>query len=168
MKISIRHERPDDAQAVRETNEQAFGTPLEADIVDALRGAPGSVSLVAALDARIVGHILFTPVDIEPTSPVRAAGLAPMAVRPEYQRQGIGRRLIEEGLEECRKAGYDVVVVVGHPDYYPRFGFVPAHTRGLRCEFPAPPEAFMTFELEAGVLDGRSGLVRYRPEFSEA
>jgi putative acetyltransferase len=83
-----------------------------------------------------------------------------------YQRQGLGGRLIHAGLEECRRRGFAAVVLVGHPEYYPRFGFVPAHTYGLECEFPVPQAAFMVRELEAGALAGVSGVVRYRPEFA--
>ena len=167
MKISVRFEGPHDATAVREINEQAFGGLQEARIVDALRDSPDSISLVATVDERVVGHILFTPVTIEPhAARVRVAGLAPMAVRPEFQRSGVGSALVRAGLEECRGRGYAAVVVVGHPEYYPRFGFVPAHTKRLECEYPVPREAFMTIELEAGALTGRAGVVRYRPEFA--
>src|SRR5512147_2808371 len=138
MNITVRLEEPVDEAGVRETNEEAFGTPLEAGLVDALRGSPGSISLVATTDNRVVGHILFTPVTIEPAANVRLAGLAPMSVRPIYQRQGVGGQLIHAGLEECRQQGFAAVVLVGHPEYYPRFGFLPAHAYGLTCEFPVP------------------------------
>ena len=166
MDISIRLEEPHDVVAVGETNEQAFGTRLEAALVDTLRGTPDSIALVATVDDRVIGHILFTPVTIEPATAVSVAGLAPMSVRPTYQREGVGGQLIRAGLEECRRRGYKAVVVVGHPEYYPRFGFVPAHTKGLACEFPVPPEAFMVLELYADALAGVCGVVRYRPEFS--
>lgn len=164
--ISVRIERPGDAVGVRETNEHAFGTPLEASLVDALRGSDDYLSLVAIVDARIVGHILFTAVTLAPPVDIRIAGLAPMAVRPEHQRTGVGGQLIRAGLDECRRRGYSAVVVLGHPEYYPRFGFVPAHIFGLSCEFPSPPEAFMAIELDAGALAGIAGMVRYRSEFS--
>jgi putative acetyltransferase len=164
----IRLERPEDAAGVHETNEQAFGAPLEARLVDALRNTADYLSLVATIDERVVGHILFTPVTLEPPLDLRIAGLAPMAVQPEHQRSGVGGRLIRAGLEECRRTGYAAVVVLGHPEYYPRFGFVPAHRFGLTCEFPSPPEAFMAIELQAGALKGISGLVRYLPQFAEA
>jgi putative acetyltransferase len=89
-------------------------------------------------------------------------------VRPEHQLAGVGKRLVRAGLDECRRAGYSAVVVLGHPEYYPRFGFVPAHTFGLTCEFPSPPEAFMAVELLPGALTGIRGLVRYLSEFSDA
>jgi putative acetyltransferase len=164
--ISVRFERPGDEVGIRETNDLAFGTPLEGRLVDALRGADDYLSLVATIDTGVVGHILFTPVTIEPAVDRRIAGLAPMAVRPGHQRSGIGSQLIRAGLEECRRDGYSAVVLLGHPEYYPRFGFAPANTFGLTCEFPSPPEAFMAIELEAGALAGIAGVVRYRPEFS--
>ncbi len=163
--IHIRLEAPGDAAGIHATNEAAFDTPLEAAIVDALRSAPDSISIVAAIDDVIVGHILFTPVTIEPPARVRVAGLAPMAVRPDHQRQGIGGRLIETGLDECRRRGYSAVVLVGHPEYYPRFGFEPAHRKGLTCAFEVPPEAFMAIELEPDALAAARGVVRFRPEF---
>ena len=164
--ISVRFERAGDVAGIRETNESAFGTPLEASLVDALRSPDDYLSLVATIDSQIVGHILFTPVTLEPPVDLRIAGLAPMAVRPEHQRSGVGSQLIRAGLDACRARGYAAVVVLGHPDYYPRFGFLPAHTFGLTCEFPSPPEAFMAIELEAGGLSEIRGVVRYRPEFS--
>ena len=165
--IGVRFEQPGDEAGVRETNELAFGEPLEARLVDALRGIPDYLSLVATIDERVVGHILFTPVTIEPSVDRRIAGLAPMAVRPDHQRAGIGGQLIRAGLEECRRRGYSAVVVLGHPEYYPRFGFAPAHTFDLTCEFPSPPEAFMAMELEAGALRKIRGVVRYQPQFAE-
>src|SRR4029453_3522637 len=165
MNVSIRLETPRDAADIRETKEKAFGTELEARLVDALRGSPGSISLVATVDDRVIGHILFTPVTIDPPAAVRFAGLAPMSVRPIHQRQGVGGQLIRTGLAECRQHGYAAVVLVGHPGYYPRFGFEPAHTKSLACEFPVPQEAFMVLGLHAGAFAGLSGGVRYRPEF---
>jgi putative acetyltransferase len=91
-----------------------------------------------------------------------------MAVLPELQNQGIGSRLVREGLDECRRIGCDVVVVVGHPEYYPRFGFVPASQKGLCCEYPVPDEVFMALELKPGALANQEGLLRYRPEFKDA
>ena len=166
MNITIRPEAPCDEVGVRETNEEAFDTPLEARLVDALRDATGRISLVASVDDEVIGHILFTPVTIHPPAGIKVAGLAPMSVRTALQRQGVGSGLIRAGLEACRRHGYSAVVVVGHPDYYPRFGFVPAHTKGLACEFQVAPEAFKVLELEPGALTGVSGVIHYRPEFS--
>lgn len=129
------------------------------------------VSIVAWLGDEIVGHILFTPVTIAgavPTEPSALMGLGPMAVLPEHQRAGVGSTLVRHGLEACRLIGARASVVLGHPDYYPRFGFVPARPLGLACEFPAPDEAWLVAELEPGGLRGVSGTVRYRPEFAVA
>ena len=162
----VRAERPGDEDAVREVNEAAFGRPEEARLVDVLRGAPTTRSLVAVVDDRIAGNIVFSPVRADGSAAaIRIAGLAPMAVAPSHQRQGIGGLLIRAGLDDCRRLGYQAVVVVGHPEYYPRFGFIPADTKGLSFPGPVPLEAFMVLELEAGALAGRGGVVRYAPEF---
>ena len=163
----VRREAPPDFDAVRIVNERAFGQPDEAGIVDALRGLADAISLVAVLDNQVVGHILFTSVSIDEADPrLSASGLAPMAVLPEFQRRGIGSALVHAGLEACRAAGHDLVVVLGHAEYYPKFGFVTAAKHGLRCEYPVPPEVFMVNELRPGSLARARGLVRYRPEFS--
>ena len=167
MTPTIRREQDGDALQIRIVNERAFGGPVEADIVDALRGSAGSLSLVAIVDDRIAGHIFFTPVSIDGIAPHGAAvGLAPLAVLPERQKLGIGSALVRAGLDACRARGCGIVVVLGHPEYYPRFGFVPASTAGLVCEFPAPPEAFMVLELKPGTLGAGRGTVRYHPRFS--
>ena len=170
MNVALRFEAPGDAAAVREINERAFGGTFEARLVEALRGTDGSISLVAIAADRVqpVGHILFTPVTVEPPREpgVRIAGLAPVAVLPGYQRAGIGSRLVREGLAECSRRGYAAVILVGHAEYYPRFGFAPAHAWNLTCEFDVPPDAFMAVELVPGALTRQPGLVRYRPEFS--
>jgi putative acetyltransferase len=166
--ITIRAEETEDIDAVRRVNELAFGQPDEAALVDALRAVSDpQISLVAVADGQVVGHIFFSPVSIEGDSTSSALGLAPMAVLPEYQRQGIGSQLVRDGLRECQRLGCNVVVVLGHPEYYPRFGFVPASQKGLRSEYPVPDEVFMVAELKPGALGGRRGLVKYRPEFGE-
>lgn len=166
--LIVRAETEADQSAVRLVNERAFGQPGEAALVDALRKtAEPQVSLVAEMNGQVVGHIFFSPVVIESeATKFTALGLAPMAVLPEYQNQGIGSELVRRGLKECQSIRQDVVVVLGHPEYYPRFGFVPASQKGLRCEYPVPDEVFMVAELRDGALAGRGGLVKYRPEFS--
>jgi len=167
--LVVRAEVPGDIPTIRRINESAFERPNEGDLVDALRRAAGTyVSLVAEQDGKVVGHVLFTEVRVESDAGSwDALGLAPMAVLPEYQRQGIGSQLVRSGLDACARQGHAVVVVLGHPTYYPRFGFVPTAAKGLRCEYPVPDEVFMVAELVPGALDGRTGLVKYRPEFAE-
>jgi putative acetyltransferase len=128
-----------------------------------------TLSLVAERGGEVVGHILFSPVRIDSGGEsVAAVGLAPMAVLPAQQRTGIGSALVRTGLAECRRAGHGSVVVLGHPAYYPRFGFVPASRHGLAWEHPAPDEAFMVLPLRAnGIPAGGGGLVRYAPEFGQ-
>lgn len=168
MEISIRLEQPADLAAIRQVNEEAFGRPNEADLVDALRRAAAvSASLVAEVGGVIVGHILFSPVTVDgPAGRFPAVGLAPMAVRPAYQRQGVGGQLIRAGLETCRRAGHELVFVLGHANYYPRFGFRPAQPLGLRWEVAVPVEVFMVAELRPGALAGRSGVMKYHPAFA--
>ncbi|MGH9966373.1 MAG: GNAT family N-acetyltransferase [Pyrinomonadaceae bacterium] len=167
--ISVRAESAEDYSAVRRINELAFGGPSEAALVDALREtAHPHLSLVAIIDGQVVGHIFFSPVSVESeASAFTAMALAPMAVLPDHQKQGIGSLLIEAGLQECQRIGHYIVVVLGHPEYYPRFGFTPARQRELRCEYAVPDEVFMVAELMPGALGGRQGLVRYRPEFND-
>jgi putative acetyltransferase len=166
--IIIRSETPEDYAAVYRVNALAFGSESEAALVDKLRAVNPHISLVAVKDAEVVGHIFFSPVSVESEDAnFTALGLAPMAVLPEYQNQGIGSRLVRQGLKESERLGHDIVFVLGHPDYYPRFGFSPAKAKGIGCEYPVPDEVFMVVELKPEALGGRTGLVRYRPEFAE-
>jgi putative acetyltransferase len=165
--IVVRWEKPGDEAAIRWVNDQAFGQADESRIIDAIRTAGGFlISFVAVEGSTTVGHILFSPVSIETQGPQpRAMGLGPVAVAPDVQRQGIGSRLVESGLQECRRLGYQAVVVVGEAEFYPRFGFRPGRAYGLRCEFEVPEDVFMVLELTPGALVGVAGLVRYLPEF---
>lgn len=166
---TIRHETPDDVAVVREINELAFGQPAEANLVDKLRTCGDALSLVAVPDGRdaVVGHILFTPVVVESGSRrVVGMGLAPMAVRPDCQRQGIGAQLVRHGLTMLLERGCPFVVVVGHAEYYPRFGFEPASRHGLASQWDGvPDEAFMVTILDQAAMTGVRGLARYRGEF---
>jgi putative acetyltransferase len=169
--IEIRAEKEADANGVYLVNQQAFVGDEEADLVDRLhRDGEAMISLVAVVDGQIVGHILFTEVTVVPATsdsvPWTAQGLGPMAVLPDYQRQGIGARLIEAGLDRCRRAGHEVVFVLGHSSYYPRFGFQRAAPLGIRWEGDAPAEAFMVLELRTGALEGRKGTVHFLPQFA--
>jgi putative acetyltransferase len=168
--INIRQETNEDIENIHYVNEQAFGQPQEANIISKLRTrGKVSLSLVAIEDGNIIGHILFSPVTIESNKgSFEAITLAPMAVLPEYQHKGIGSKLVVAGIEECRRLGFEMVTVLGHPDFYPRFGFVPAQPKGINCEFDVPEEAWMILELEQGALTGRKGTVKFQPEFHEA
>jgi putative acetyltransferase len=165
--VKIRPERPADIPGIRAVNTMAFETSTEADLVDALREqAEPTLSLVADDGDALVGHILFSPVTLLGHPELRIAGLAPMAVVPARQRQGIGSALIHDGLERCRPLGFGAVVVVGHPEYYPRFGFKAGSLFDLGCEYDVPDDAFMVLELEKGILTGKSGTIQYHPAFA--
>jgi putative acetyltransferase len=168
--VTIRREEPQDVDAIRYINNQAFGQMEEAELVDKLRPEGKAVlSLVATKGVQVIGHIMFSPVTVESESgDFEAITLAPMAVLPEYQHQGVGSKLVRTGLEECRRLGRELVFVLGHAEYYPRFGFKTARSRGIECEFEVPEEAWMIIELSEEALAGRSGTVRFQPEFSEA
>jgi putative acetyltransferase len=165
--MRIRPESEADQSAIRGVNMAAFETSVEANLVEALRGkALQLVSLVAEVDGATVGHILFSPVLLAEHPQLKVMGLGPMAVAPRHQRKGVGSALVREALEQCRQLGYRAVVVLGHPEYYPRFGFVPASKFAIRSEYDVPENVFMIAELEAGALRGVSGLIRYDAAFA--
>jgi len=166
--VTIRPERADDAAAIRAVHRAAFPTDDEARVVERLRDRDQArVSLVAEEDGCVVGHIVFSPVSlVAPSACSLGLGLAPLAVLPSHQRHGIGSALVRAGLTDCREQGCAFVVVLGHPGYYPRFGFQRASVVGLRNEYGAD-EAFMVLELQAGSLPAGGGLVKYGPEFAE-
>lgn len=165
--VRIRLEDPTNAPErlrIRTVNEAAFGGSEEADLVDNLRGDLSLVSLVAENEQGIVGHILFSRMWIQtPLQLIPAVALAPVAVLPGHQRKKIGHRLIVRGLDLLRDRGERIVIVVGHPGYYPRFGF--SSTRAASLESPFPRDAFMALELVEGALDGVQGAVVYPSAF---
>ena len=162
----IRPASVEDATAVRRVHVTAFPTPAEADLVERLRASCKAVIELVALDGdSVVGHILFSPIELEPLAGAVGLGLAPVAVLPDHEKHGVGRRLIQNGLAECHRWGAGFVVVIGDPPYYRRFGFEPAKESGLRSEF-AVGDAFMVFKLESGALPPPGTLIRYAPEFS--
>ena len=166
--VIVRQEQPEDIEAIRFVTAQAFGRSAEAHLIEALR-TRGQVrlSLVAERGTQIVGHCLFSPIRLEAGGHECAiVGLGPMAVLPAIQRQGIGTCLGQYGLEQCRYADYDGIVVLGHPAYSPRFGFVPASRYGIRCVYSVPDDVFMALELRGGALQGCAGTAQYQPEFN--
>jgi putative acetyltransferase len=165
--FEIRPERFGDAAAIHAVHCAAFPADAEARIVDRVRAAGRSrVSLVAAEEGAVIGHILFSPVSIVgPAGACEGLGLAPVAVVPWRQRLGVGSALVIAGLAACQQQSCGFVVVLGHAEYYPRFGFMRASLRGLRNEYGAD-EAFMVLELRPGALPPGGGLVQYGPEFA--
>ena len=167
--VTVLSETKEFYPAIHEVNVLAFGRESEARLVERLRESTDFIqelSLVALKEGRVVGHILFSPVSIETEAGTfPALALAPMAVHPGYQNQGIGSQLVRQELDHCRKLGHKVVILVGHPEYYPRFGFILAKSKRLVAPFPVPDEAFMVIELERGALDGIAGMVKYPAEF---
>jgi putative acetyltransferase len=163
--VHVRPETEGDRAAVRRINVLAFGGPAEADLVEALH-RDGAVlsSLVAEVGSVPVGHVLFSRMWVDTAAgPFDAVCLAPASVLESWQRRGVGTVLIERGLEEMRRRGERLVLVVGHPAYYPRFGFHAAQPHGLTSPFS--PEAFMALELVPGALQGVAGPVRYPAAF---
>lgn len=167
--LTIRPEREEDHPLIDRIQESAFGRPDEARLVRSLRSAASPHrSLVAVEDDRLVGHIFFSPVRIEgPGSGPACTGLAQVAVVPEAQGRGIGDALVRAGLEECRRAGWKAVFLLGNPAYYHRFGFELSAPRGLRYESEDFDSAFQFLELESRALDGCRGFVRFHDAFSE-
>lgn len=163
----IRPEIAADIDGVRRVNQLAFGGEEEARIVDRVRETSGAFVSLVADDGHVVGHILFSPVTLASNHARLLMGLGPVAVTPERQRQGIGSALISAGLKECRRVGAGGVVLVGHPEFYPRFGFSRASGYCLTCEFEVPDEVFMALELVGGGFSA-GGLIRYHPAFSES
>jgi len=165
-RTSVRTETPGDHDAVRELNRRAFGQEDEAELVDRLREEGyARLSLVAVSDGRVVGHILFSDLPIQTRDgPVPALSLAPMAVLPEHQRRGIGSELVCEGLRRCQERGHRIVLVVGHPEFYPRFGFSHELTRAIDSPFSGQA-AFMATELVPRALQGVRGRIQFPPPF---
>jgi putative acetyltransferase len=167
--VEIREERPSDQAAIRELNTIAFADDAEANVIDKLRATcDGYLSFVAADRGVVVGHILFTPATLDGSS-LHGMGLAPMAVDPSLQKRGIGSLLVRHGLAHLRKSGCPFVIVLGHPDYYPRFGFERASHYGISSQWEGiPDEAFMIVVFDREAIPEAGGIARYRSEFDEA
>lgn len=167
--MRIRAEKEKDYDAIRDVTVRAFGNDDEGDLIEAIRDSRyyiPALSLVAVVDGKIVGHIMFSLIKVvgdETETPVLT--LSPMSVDPDHQRQGVGGKLVNKGLDECRRLGYGVVTVIGHPDYYPRFGFVEARKAGLEVPFDVPDEAFLVIELIPGSLEEVSGMIEFSSPF---
>lgn len=164
----IRIEEEKDWIAVHSLNASVFKTETEANLVDSLRKKTHPlVSLIAEDNTIIVGHIMFTPVSLSGHTNIKIMGLAPLTVTAENQGKGIGSELIRAGLRYCKQLEFGAVVVLGHSEYYPRFGFSPSSCFGIGCEFDVPKEFFMVMELQSGYLSGKSGIVEYHAAFSD-
>ena len=164
----IRAEEERDRAAVRLVNESAFETSGEARLVARLREeAQPMISLVAVENDEVVGHIMFSPVSLSGHAHLKLLGLGPMAVLPKLQRKGLGSALVRAGLEQSKQLGFGAVALVGHPQFYSRFGFRPASRFHITCEFEVPEEAFMALELEPGFLADVPGVIKYHPAFRD-
>lgn len=170
MNLFVRDETTDDYPSVYEVNRSAFGRVEEADLVEKIRPLSREIiSMVAVLDEMIVGHLLFSPVTIQNNSrAIAAMGLGPVAIMPEYQRQGIGTLLIEAGLRQCKLRGCKILFVLGHPEYYPRFGFRPGADGGFFYKNHDFDPNFFFLEQELNVAFELSGEVCYLPPFYTA
>jgi putative acetyltransferase len=170
MNIEIRPETPADIDEIYELNRVVFGQDNEAKLVDFVRGGNNYIpelSLVAISDDKIIGYILLSSVTItngENRHP--SLGLAPMMVHPEYQRRGVGAKLITHGLQKAFDLGFTSVLVLGHEYYFPKFGFLPATRWNIRPPFEVPAEVFMALELVPGALKNVSGIVEFPVELS--
>ena len=166
--MNIRKEKASDKGKIWKVNAEAFETKAEANLINALRDSGISfISLVAEEDEEIVGHILFTSVElIGGDSALRLMGLGPMAVLPKLQKKGTGSQLVKTGIKNCLTQGYDAIVVLGHPEYYPKFGFVPSVKYGIKSEYDALDGAFMVLELKESSLKDRNGIIKYHAAFS--
>ncbi|MFF8961065.1 GNAT family N-acetyltransferase [Streptomyces sp. NPDC014894] len=163
---TTRPEQPEDVAAVHAVNAAAFPTPAEADLVDALRTDAEAwidgLSLVAqAPDGTLAAHALLTRCHVDGRP---ALALAPCATLPAYQRQGAGSAAIRAALEAARQRGESLVLVLGHADYYPRFGFEPASRWGIRAPFEVPDEAMMALVLDSD-QPVPSGVIQYADAF---
>lgn len=169
--ITIRHETAKDYPGIAKVNDLAFGRKAESKLIETLRNENAFIpelSIITEVDKNIVGHILFFPAKITNEKETHnTLTLAPMSVLPEFHKQSIGKLLVIYGLQTARNLGHKSVVVLGHPSYYPKFGFEPASTWNITSPFPAPDEAFMAIELERGCLEPVSGKVSFPSAFDE-
>ncbi len=165
--MGIRIEQPQDIERIWNINAEAFDTVTEANLVNALRGSGiPYISLVYEENHELVGHIFFSLVELSgDMSGLRIMGLAPMAVASQFRNKGIGSALVKAGIEQCISEGFDAIVVLGHPNYYPKFGFVPSVRYGIKSEYDVPDEAFMVLELKKSSLKEKQGTIKYHAAF---
>lgn len=168
--VIIRPEKVEDHEQLYNVNLQAFGQSVEPELVNRLRASQWYIpelSLVAEEEGKIVGHILFTAIGVrrDDNSVAAILSLGPVAVLPDYQGKKVGSRLIQKGLERCVELGYGLVVLIGHPEYYPRFGFKPARPLGFSLPLDAPDDAFMVIELIPGEVARVCGLLEFPSEW---
>jgi len=170
MNIKIRQETKNDFPSVYDLNKSAFGQENESKLVEALRESDAFIpelSLIASLDNKIVGYILFTKIKIKDDfgNENDSLALAPISVSPTLQKQGIGGQLIKYGLIKARELGHKSVIVLGHEKYYPRFGFIPADKWNIKAPFDVPINVFMGMELVEDGLKDVKGTIQYPKEF---
>lgn len=166
--IHIRTEIPDDYEGIDKVNRQAFEQEFEGLLIRKIRKGQNFIeelSLVALDEETIVGHILFSKIKIQGEREYDTLALAPMAVKPEYQQKGIGKKLVRAGLKKAKDLGFGSVIVLGHSDYYPQFGFQAASQWNIKCSLDVPDESFMAIQLIPGDLEDKSGTVIYPKEF---
>ena len=172
MKIEVKAENTGYFDAIRGINNQAFGQPQEAQLIESLRKLENYIpklSLLALTADKAIGHILFFPIYIETENQKhQTLSLAPMAVLPEYQNKGVGGGLVRYGLAQAKTLGYDSALVLGHPNYYPKFGFEKAGKWKIKCPWEVPDEAWMAIELKTGSLDSKEGKALFPKEYEEA
>ena len=170
MNISIRPEQPDDTDEIYELNQLVFEQDNEARLVDHVRHGPHFIpelSLVAYSNDKLIGYILFSHITIANGEfRHQSLGLTSMVVNPEYQKRGIGAKLITHGLQRASDLGFTDVFVFGHEFYFPKFGFIPAAKWNIRPPFDVPAEVFMALELVPNALSNVSGIVEFPIEFS--
>ncbi len=170
MKVTIRKEEEKDYKRVHEVSCLAFQQENESKLIEKIRKGKNFIpelSLVVEIDDEIVGHILFSRIKIIGDLVYDSLALAPMAVIPEFQKRGIGSKLVKKGIEKAKELGFDSIIVLGHKEYYPKFGFQRASKWNIKCPFEVPDEAFMAIELTKKAFEGKAGTVKYPDEFME-